>query len=125
MTILVIEDNPHIAALFAEALDMAGYEFEIVTSGASALARLMVGCELALMDLSLPDLNGAEVAVEARAAGCTVPIIAISGAMPLIDEARLAKAGFAAALAKPVRLSTLIDLVRQHARPLTPAASPG
>jgi CheY-like chemotaxis protein len=44
-----------------------------------------------------------------------MPIIAVSGAMALIDDAHLKAAGFAAALGKPVRLSTLIDLVRQHA----------
>jgi DNA-binding response OmpR family regulator len=65
MTILVIEDNPEIAAFFAEALGAAGYEVELATSGA-ALPRLVNGCELALMDLSLPDLNGVEVAAQAR-----------------------------------------------------------
>lgn len=114
MSVLVVEDNPEIAALFAEALGDAGYAVEIAATGAAALARLKNGCELALMDLSLPDLNGVEVAVEARAAGCQVPIIAVSGAMPLIDEGRLDKAGFVAAIGKPVRLSALVDLVKQH-----------
>ena len=70
-------------------------------------------------DLSLPDLNGVEVAAQARAKGCKAPIIAVSGAMPLIDGGSLAKAEFAAAVAKPVRLSALIELVRQHAEPVT------
>jgi CheY-like chemotaxis protein len=112
-SVLVVEDNAEIAAVFVGALQAEGYRVETCASGTAALERL-AGCDIALMDLSLPDLNGVEVAVRARAMGCRVPMIAVSGAMPLIEPSRLAEAGFVATIGKPARLSALLDLVKQH-----------
>lgn len=116
--ILVVEDNPAIAAVFVAALEDAGYAVESTSTGAAGLAALLRGdVELALVDLSLPDINGAELAVQARAAGSKTPIIAVSGVMPLIAEDRIAEAGFAGTFAKPVRLSVLLAAVAEKLPP--------
>lgn len=113
--ILIVEDTPEMAAVFAKALIGAGFEVEIVSSGALALVALLSGIySLALIDLALPDMDGAEVAIRAHENGCRTPMIATSGAMGLIDPERIAPAGFVAALGKPLRITTLIDLVREH-----------
>lgn len=114
--ILIAEDNPDLGQFYMAALQDGGWQVELVTSGSAALDRLLSlpALDLVLMDLSLPDMHGVEVAERARAAGCTTPIILVSGAMPLIDKARIADAGFAACLAKPVRLSELFELMRGY-----------
>lgn len=120
MTILVAEDNAEVAALFVEALAAAGHQADVAATGKAALARLLDParpCELALMDLSLPGLNGIDVVLQARAQGVTTPVIAVSGATALIDPVRLAAAGFAAAVEKPIRLSALLELVAQYLPP--------
>lgn len=116
--ILIVDDNPEIRDLYQRALEGAGYRVGVARSGAEALARIAGGgIRLVLMDLSLPDGNGADVATEARAIGCTVPMVAVSGVLPLIDPARLVAAGFAETVAKPIRLSSLPELARRYIEP--------
>lgn len=114
--ILVVEDNAEVAQTFAAALRDAGYEVEVVDTGAAALERLLSRqYQIAILDLSLPDINGVEVASRARLAGSRTPIMAASGAVPLVDPARLAEANFCAVLGKPLRLSELVETVGLHA----------
>ena len=120
--ILVVEDNPAISAIFAEAVRGAGYQVEVVATAGEGLRRLAQGdVELALIDLSLPDFNGAELAERVRAAGIATPMIVVSGAMPLVDEARHDSAGFVERFAKPLRISALIEAIERRRRR---AASP-
>lgn len=115
--ILLVEDNPAIAALYAEAIGNAGYPVDVAMTGREALDRLGARpYRLALVDLSLPDMTGADVAIAAHASGLDLPMVAVSGAAVLIDPAKLAAAGFTGApVEKPLRLSALVDLVRQLA----------
>jgi CheY-like chemotaxis protein len=116
--ILIVEDGPEMATVFAKALARAGYEVTVVSTGMAALNELLTcNYRLALIDLALPDINGAELAALARGRGCDTPMIAISGAMGLIDPELIEPAGFVAALGKPMRITALIDLVREHASP--------
>lgn len=117
--ILLAEDNNSIATLYAEVLAEAGYVVEIARTGTEALAQLIKGgFRLAIIDLSLPEMNGAEVAIAAHARGIRVPMLAVSGAAALVDPHKLAEAGFSGpAVTKPVRLTAFVDLVRQHAGP--------
>ncbi|MGE5149905.1 MAG: response regulator [Rhodospirillaceae bacterium] len=115
--ILIVEDNPEVAALFVEALTAAGHRAEIAATGAAAVARLAdhgAPVRLILLDLSLPDVNGADLLAALRRQGVVTPAIAVSGAIPLVDPALLLAAGFAAMLEKPVRLSALLKLVGEH-----------
>ena len=60
--ILIIEDEPDLAALIEYNLRAAGFETETAGSGASGLARARaMRPDLVLLDLMLPDLPGAEV----------------------------------------------------------------
>lgn len=117
MTVLIVEDNPGVAELFAASLWEAGHASEIAPTGEAALARLynrMSPISLVLMDLDLPGISGIEVMTQARSAGVNVPAIAVSGAMEEFDHKRIKSAGFTATLEKPVRVSALLDLVAQH-----------
>jgi len=107
--ILVVEDNALVAELFATALRNAGHLVEVAAAGSEALDILKSGdFALAFVDLSLPDMNGAEIVTAARQQGIAIPIFAVSGAASLIDAERLKSAGFTGdPISKPVRLSTL------------------
>lgn len=117
--ILIVEDNGLIAELFATALRDVGYSVDVAARGAEALALLQRGVyDLALVDLSLPDMNGAELVTAARQAGVTAPMVAVSGAASLIAAERLHSAGFIGdPISKPVRLSVLVGLAMQFAGP--------
>jgi signal transduction histidine kinase len=87
-TVLLVEDNPGDARLIRESLmDLTGnlFNLEITDRLGSALVRLSAGgVDAILLDLALPDSEGAETFSKARAQAPTVPIIVLTG---LGDEA--------------------------------------
>jgi GAF domain-containing protein/CheY-like chemotaxis protein len=81
--------------------------------------------DLAILDMHMPGLDGAQLARAVRAAGHTLPLVLFSslGRKELADEKL-----FAATLAKPLRQSqlfdTLVTLLTQDATPRPTAAAP-
>src|SRR6185295_18169401 len=71
--------------------------------------------DLLLLDFVLPDGDGATLVKELRAApgGATLPILAMTGFLSRIEEARAAAAGFDDYLLKPVEPSRLVRAVRR------------
>jgi CheY-like chemotaxis protein len=64
--VLVVEDEPDLCQLIERHLKRAGYDVAGARSGAEALERINSGpaYDLYLVDLSLPDIQGDEVAAE-------------------------------------------------------------
>jgi diguanylate cyclase len=59
---LIIEDDRDIAALFRHALDLAGFQTEIVFHGYTAIKRLSNSQpDIALLDLNLPGVSGNQI----------------------------------------------------------------
>jgi len=85
--ILVVEDEPKIAALLADYLRAhGGFRCEVVHRGDEALARFReVRPGLVLLDLMLPGLDGLEVCKLLRAES-TVPIIMVTARVEEIDR---------------------------------------
>ena len=73
--IVIIEDDPHIRRLAADALAAHGHHLETAGSALEGL-KLVVGTkpELVILDLGLPDLDGAELLRMLRAV-TQVPVI--------------------------------------------------
>jgi two-component system cell cycle response regulator DivK len=64
---LVIEDDEDLSAIFAEALQAAGYEAEIVRDGRQALERLaQTKPHLVVLDLHLPHVEGTSILAQIR-----------------------------------------------------------
>jgi two-component system OmpR family response regulator len=71
-TILVVEDEEHLAHGLRFNLEAEGYEVEIVGDGRSAAERVCDperSYDAVILDLMLPEMGGFEVARRARAAG--------------------------------------------------------
>jgi DNA-binding response OmpR family regulator len=65
---LIIEDDPKLAFIFAEALQMAEFETEIVQDGKAALERLAATTPaVVVLDLHLPFLSGSDILAHIRA----------------------------------------------------------
>ncbi len=116
--VLVVDDNVDACSSLAALLELEGYEVVAAFDGISALAladERQPG--VVVIDLSLPDISGEEVArrirqAHARAvADATVPpppmpvLIALSGRDP---DDRVRSAGFDHALLKPATLERLL-----------------
>ena len=114
-TILIVEDHPSFVAAARFLLETDGFVVVGVASdGASAVREtLRVSPEVVLLDISLPDMDGFEVASRLRAAGASSRIvftssrdgsdygsqIADSGGRGFIAKAELSGEGLRALLA--------------------------
>jgi DNA-binding response OmpR family regulator len=107
---LIIEDDKDAGIIFANALQEAGFESEIIQTGDTALARLADTTPgVVVLDLDLPRVSGAEVLrrirADARLAGTRV-IVATAHpdlAVGLEEKADLV-------LLKPISFIQLRDL---------------
>lgn len=121
MRILVVDDNPDVAAMLAELLQIDGHEdVAIAHDGAGALASMRVSRpDFVLCDLVLPgELDGMAVARTCRSEPQfeDVRLVAMSGYGSPEDRARAIEAGFDDLLAKPVRFETLCACIRAGGR---------
>lgn len=59
---LIIEDDENLATLFAEALNRANYQTEVVLDGMQALSKVIeLTPDVVVLDLHLPNLSGEDV----------------------------------------------------------------
>ena len=116
-TILLIEDNPITRKLVRFTLEQKGCVVLEAPDGKSALAVLQEQTpDLILQDLVLPDVDGFELAGKLRThlAGRQVPIIAFSGFVSKLEEARISAVGFDDLIVKPIEPSRLVQIVQAH-----------
>lgn len=109
--VLVVDDNADAAWLVAEMLGVHGHTARVAKGGADALSAVKVfSPEVVFLDLSMPDVDGFQVAVELRRTPGleTVRIVALSAWGDDAFRARSAAAGFDAHLAKPAPIAELL-----------------
>jgi PAS domain S-box-containing protein len=119
-SILVVEDNPITRKLVRVALGTEGYTVREAPDGHTALELMtQEPPDLILQDLRLPDLDGFDLVQRLRAlpGGTAVPILAVSGFLSQMEQARSNNAGFTDYLFKPVEPSRLLDTVRTYLAP--------
>jgi DNA-binding response OmpR family regulator len=111
--LLVVEDDPKIAAVLMKGLRKQGFTAEWVTTGAEALERLVGGeVGLVLLDLGLPDIDGLQVLAEARARGVAIPVIVITARTDPRDRATALELGVQSYLTKPFAWGDLWTAIR-------------
>jgi len=115
--VLIVDDNEKNRRLAADVLSFAGFQTLEAATGAEGLALAIERVpDVILMDLRLPDTDGAEATRTLRADESTalIPVVAMS-ALPLEESGEwLEEAGFAGSLEKPIRVDTFPDQVRRY-----------
>src|SRR5947209_8181703 len=122
LNVLVVEDDPDLAALEAELLEEHGHHVEVANNGREALAAVeRAAPDLILLDMKMPVMGGREFADEyRRAQPSPAPIVVITAA----DDAqvRAAEVGASGWIAKPFDPDALVEnVMRLLPRPLTRA----
>jgi two-component system cell cycle response regulator DivK len=115
--VLVVDDSAKNRKLARDVLHAAGFEtLEAATAGdAIALARERLP-NVVLLDLRLPDMDGADAAQRLRDDPRTaaIPVVAVS-ALPLEQSSEwLRAAGFAGWLGKPITIADFPEQVRRY-----------
>ncbi|HLZ65492.1 MAG TPA: response regulator [Aliidongia sp.] len=113
MRALIIEDNPNTSSSMALMLKTENFSCEIVASGQDGLGSNVGDCDIVLLDLDLPDMDGFDVLRRFRAAGITTPILMVSGLDGLDHKIKALTFGADDFLTKPFRKREL--LARIHA----------
>jgi two-component system KDP operon response regulator KdpE len=120
ITILVVDDDPHIARALRINLAAHGYEVQCVPDGAAALRQAAATVpDLVVLDLGLPDMDGTEVIAGLR--GWTdAPILILSGRDSSADKIKALDAGADDYVTKPFDVGELLARVRAVTRRQNP-----
>jgi two-component system, OmpR family, alkaline phosphatase synthesis response regulator PhoP len=111
--VLVVEDDPHLAAGVMENLRAEGYEVNVAPDGEQALAWLGAhSCALVILDVMLPGADGLSVCRTLRERGNTTPVLFLTARGDPADRVRGLEAGGDDYLAKPFHLQEFLLRVR-------------
>ncbi len=125
MRILVVEDDDRVAEAMRDALAQRGYHATRAATGAEALAA----CEgaqrpdLVLLDLGLPDVDGADLCAHLRRS-TGVPVIVVTARGDLRSRVQGLRRGADDYVVKPFSLAELLARIEAVLR-RTHAATPG
>ena len=113
--ILIVEDEPRIAAFIAKGLRAAGFACLVEPSGTAAVQLVLGGeIDLVVLDIGLPDIDGFEVLSRLRGQGATTPVIMLTARSSVDDTVAGLQSGADDYMPKPFSFDEL--LARIHLR---------
>ena len=113
MHLLVVEDDPKIAAFLVKGLTESGYHVDTASDGEAGLLRAELNpYDLLILDLRLPKLDGIEVARRLRAARKATPILMLTARDSEQDKIAGLDVGADDYLTKPFSFGELLARVR-------------
>jgi two-component system, OmpR family, response regulator QseB len=123
--ILIVEDEPRIAAFLEKGLQSNGFVSTVVPNGQDGVVMALEGeFDLIILDLSLPGKDGLTVLEEIRGQGSQIPVIILTARDDIHDKVAGFENGADDYLTKPFRFEELLVRIRARLR-LNIAASTG
>ncbi|PSL53216.1 two-component system KDP operon response regulator KdpE [Saccharothrix carnea] len=118
-TILIVDDEPQLVRALRINLSARGYRVLTAHNGATALKQAAEGHpDLVVLDLGLPDMDGAEVIIGLRG-WSTVPIVVLSARPDSAGKVRVLDAGADDYMTKPFGMEELLARLRAALRRAT------
>ena len=114
--ILIVEDNRDVRRVLNLSLSRLGYEILEADTGGSGIALTLSGSpDLVLIDLSLPDVSGLEIAkaIKQNPRTAEIPLVAVSGHSEQELRAKALEAGMTAYLRKPIDAQRLVNVIEK------------
>ena len=120
--LLVIDDEPDLCAFVAEVAEMAGFVPITISDGREFASLDLTSIDAVVLDLSMPAPSGPEILLALGNAGCTAPVLLVSGFDTSLLEAsaslgRRRGANVVGTAQKPLRAASLLSLLENLATP--------
>ncbi|MEV1007480.1 response regulator transcription factor [Streptomyces sp. NPDC049881] len=119
--VLVVDPDERAATALAERLARSGYRAGTAATGQAALVA-WGHCDLVILDLGLPDMDGLEVCAQIRGRG-TTPVITLTAGDTELDRVLSLQAGADDCLVKPYGYRELVARMRAVLRRTTAPSS--
>jgi two-component system OmpR family response regulator len=123
MRLLVVEDDPKIAAFVAQGLRQAGHAVDHCARGDEAMTQAAVApYDAAVVDVMLPGLDGIHLVQHWRREGIRMPVLFLSARGSVDDRVRGLQAGGDDYMVKPFAFTELLARVQALLRRSAPTA---
>jgi two-component system copper resistance phosphate regulon response regulator CusR len=124
MRMLVIEDNPNMAATIKRGLTEQGYNVDVAHSGHDGHDKAVSGAyELIILDCMLPDMLGTQVCANLRRIGISTPVLMLTALGETKRVIEGLDSGADVYLTKPFEFEELIAHIRALLRRAQPTES--
>ncbi|MCP3925477.1 MAG: response regulator [Desulfobacterales bacterium] len=113
--ILIVDDEPALAKLCGELVELLGYKATVYTSSIEALTLFHSdpsAFDLVITDMSMPHMNGDILATELIKLKNDIPIILCTGFSKIMSKEQSSKIGISAFVMKPLSHSELSEQIR-------------
>jgi PAS domain S-box-containing protein len=115
--VLVIDDEQLVRTQLRRALELRGYQVDEACDGLSGVeAQAKRPADVLVIDMTMPDIDGAEVVRRIRATGSKVAIVLSSGYQAQAAAERLEPNAYQVFLPKPYGLNELVQALEQARR---------
>ena len=113
--VLVVEDDPPSRLFLVTLMERQGYRVEAAANGREAVAAVKRSpCDIVLMDIQLPLMDGIEATKKIRALGgraARLPIIAVTASVKPGDREKYLAAGMNGHVSKLINIETLLRVM--------------
>src|SRR5512146_1484934 len=117
MSVLVVEDEPKLAALVARALREEGHPADVAAGGEDAIWMAQAApFDAIVLDVMLPDLDGFEIVRRLRAKQVWTPVLMLTARDAVADRVSALDSGADDYLTKPFSFAELFARLRAVAR---------
>jgi len=118
--ILLVEDDADNQGMVRFLLERAGYEVITANNGREGLAAIQEALpDLILLDLSLPDVDGWQLAQKLKSEADTrpIPLLALTAHTLPGDRRKALSAGCDGYIAKPLKIATFVQDLEKYLPP--------
>ncbi len=117
MQLLLIEDEPKIAAFIQKGLNENGYGLTIAYDGKLGLKMALQGeYDLIILDIMLPALSGLDICKQVRLGGINTPVLMLTALGTLDDKVHGLRQGADDYLVKPFHFKELVARIEALTR---------
>jgi signal transduction histidine kinase len=113
--ILFVDDEEGVVRMMTLMLERLGYAVTSRTGSLDALETFKTApdrFDLVITDMTMPNMNGVQLATEIRSIRPTIPIIICTGFSDQIDDARCRRMGLQGLVKKPVITRVIAETIR-------------